>query len=92
MSDISKVFYQEIPGDEGDIIKAARYYYLMNMLGLSPQINQEFEKHELTSSRIRNRILGDAIRKGECVNPKLDTAIMGISPVHKKVVVMVDCE
>ena len=91
MSNIKKVFYDIIPPQEMPVSEVSDYYFLSNMAELDPTISEQLTDHEFKTVKFRNRIIGTAIHNGDC--PKgfqLDSAFLGISPLHGGVMVMAE--
>lgn len=91
MGKISEIYYEEIDPKICTTIEAAEFYYLFNMLDIDEDIHKEYEDHEIKQLEIRNKLIGDAIRKNKLPrNPKLNTSILGISSLRDQVILLAE--
>lgn len=90
MSKISKVFYTEIDPEVCNSEEAARYHYHFNLLKYHEMFQHEYEKYEEEQIHMRNKLIGDAIKSGEIINPKLLTTIFGISSMKNKAILITE--
>lgn len=91
MSRIVPVVYQTI-SDKLPVEKAAQYFFLNNLLGVDPSIDEEFIDHEVETTKLRNSIIAAMIHSDQCPkNPQLDSSMIGISSLKKETIVMMEC-
>lgn len=91
MSKISKAYYKEVDPKDCSVEEAAEFYYLFNLLDTDDSLCDEYEKHETNQLKLRNRLIGEAIRNKEVPNkPDISTAIMGISTMQDKVILLAE--
>lgn len=89
MGKISKVFYTEINPETCSVNDAAKYHYLSNLLKYDESIQNEYEKYEEDQIKLRNTLIGNAIKSGEIDGqPKVLSTIFGIS-AHKNRAILI---
>ena len=91
MGKISKVFYTEIEPEICNSEDAAKWNYYFNLVKYDKTFWDEYEKYEAEQIKVRNKIIGDAIRSGEIGGtPKIYTTIFGISSKKNKAVLITE--
>lgn len=91
MGRISNVYYDEIDRDTCSMMTAGEFYYHYNLMGVHPMFIPEYEDYELSQITMRNKIIGDAMDRGDLVNhPKMNTTIFGVSSLKNKAVIMTE--
>lgn len=89
MGKISKVFYKEIDPNICSTNEAAKYHYLFNLINLHEMFQDEYLQYEENQIRLRNSLIGDAIKSGEISgHPNMVSTIFGIS-AHKNKAVLI---
>lgn len=89
---ISEVYYEEIDPQTADPTEMAKFYYLFNMIGVSEEFEEQYTDHEINQLSIRNKVITRAMNAGQLSrHPRIDTTILGISPLHNKSILIVDC-
>lgn len=91
MGRISNVYYDEIDRDTYSMMTAGEFYYHYNLMGVHPMFIPEYEAYELSQITMRNKIIGDAMDRGDLVkHPKMNTTIFGVSSIKNKAVIMTE--
>lgn len=91
MGRISNVFYEEIDCDKCSIMTAGEFYYHYNLMGVHPMFVPEYEDYELSQITTRNKIIGDAMTRGDLrKHPKMNTTIFGVSSIKNKAVIVTE--
>ena len=89
MSKISEVYYEEISKEECTPIEAAEFYYLFNLIDADKTFYEEYENHEMKQLKLRNRLLGNAVKNNTIPKPpKMDTALLGISSLKNQMILI----
>jgi len=88
MGKITEVFYKEIDPNVCSMEDAAKYHYHFNLLKYHEMFQKEYEQYEEEQIKLRNTLIGNAIKSGEIINPKVFTTIFGIS-AHKNKAVLI---
>lgn len=88
---ISEIYYEQIDPQIASPMEMARFYYLYNLIGVSDIFEEAYINHEIKQLSIRNNVIRTAMRAGRMPNhPKIDTTMLGISPLYNKSVLIVD--
>lgn len=91
MGKISKVFYEEIDNNVCSIMSSGEYYYHYNVMGLDSSASREYEEYETSQIAIRNKIIGDAIKRYDILeHPKMNTTIFGVSSMKRKTIILTE--
>lgn len=91
MGIISDVFYEEIDRDVCNMMTAGEFYYHYNLMGVHPMFVPEYEDYELSQITTRNKIIGEAMSRGDLTkHPKMNTTIFGVSSLKNKAVIMTE--
>lgn len=91
MGKITEVFYAEIDPELCSATEAAKYHYHFNLLKYHKMFQDEYEKYENDHIKLRNTLIGNAIKSGEIQsNPKVYTTIFGISAQKDRAVLITE--
>lgn len=94
MGKIGDVYYEEISDQLMSVDKAADFYYLYNLMNLSEDLREEYEKYEQHQLSLRNTILGRAYNNNEGRkiprHPKMGSSILGVSSMKNRVVLITE--
>lgn len=91
MGKISKVFYEVVDNSVCSIMDSGEYYYHYNIMGLNASTAQEYEEYEESQIAIRNKIIGDAIKRHDILeHPKMNTTIFGVSSMKHKTIIVTE--
>ena len=91
MGRISNVFYKEIDNDVCSMEEAANYHYLFNLLKYHEMFQNEYEHYEEFQIKLRNTLIGDAIKSGEIKShPNVPSTIFGISALKNKAILITE--
>jgi hypothetical protein len=88
MNKIQEIYYEELDNDICSIEEAGQYYYYSNYL--DDENYPEYEKYEMNQIKLRNIIIGNAKKRGDIENVKVDSSILALSTLKNKVVLFVD--
>ena len=91
MGNITKVFYTEIDPEICSANDAAKYHYHFNFLKYHEIFQKEYEKYEEDQIKLRNKLIGNAIKSGEISkHPKVHSTIFGISAQKNKAILITE--
>lgn len=91
MEKISKVYYQELDDKVCTVQEAGEFYFHFNLIGSHTLFHEQYEKHELSQMNLKNKVIGEAIKKNEIEGrPKVDSSILAISSLKNKVIIVAD--
>jgi len=91
MSKISEIYYEEINPSTITIQKAGEFYYHFNLVGVHSMFHDEYEKYEMDQLNIRNKVIGDAIKRGDIKGSiRTDKSMIAISSLKNKVVMIAE--
>lgn len=89
MGKISKVFYAEIKPEACTVQEAGEFYYHFNLIGVHEMFHDPYEEYETNQIKLKNKSLGEIISQSD-ERPKVGSAILAISSVKNKVILMAD--
>lgn len=89
-SKITEVFYYEIPLGTYPIEKASKYNFFSNVIGMHPMFDKRYEDYEMEQMKMKNKIIGDAVKNKEISNPKVSSTIFGISSVCNRAIIITE--
>ena len=88
---IKPILYEEISSDMCSNEDASEYYFYQNAMGLSEDIDNEFEKYEIQQLKLRNIVIANAINTEDFkLIPNLDSTVFGVSALKNKVILIAD--
>lgn len=90
MGKITEVYYTDIPTGLCSVEEASRFTFLSNLIGVHPSFDQEYENYEVSQMKIKGRLIGDAIRRGEIKEPNLSSMIFGLSTTYERAILIID--
>lgn len=91
MGKINKVLYKEIDENLCTVNKAAEFYYHSNLLGVNDIFQNEYEKYEESQIKLKNKLLGNAIKNKEIDDkPDVNSSMLAISSLKTKVIIISD--
>lgn len=90
MGKISQVYFEQLDPNVCSAMKASEYHFYANTIGLHPKIDEAYEKYETEQMRIRNKVIGSAVRDGIIPRLKMDTTIYGVSSLRDRAIVITE--
>ena len=88
---ITRVYYEEIDPSTISVQTAGEYYYYANLIGVHEMFHNAYENYETDQINIRNKIIGEAIKRGDIENSiRSDKSMVAISSIKNKVILIAD--
>lgn len=82
MSKISKACFLKIPPEVYSKDDAAKYYFYLNTIDLSPYFHKDYEQYELDQNSMRSKVIADAIQRGALEHPNMNSLLFYVSTMH----------
>lgn len=91
MSKISNVYYTEIDVEKRNPKKASEYYFYLNLLGQTDELDNEYLRIEADQSTFRSKLIGSALQAKEIPStPIMSSVIYGISSMKNSLVIVAE--
>jgi hypothetical protein len=91
MGKITRVYYDELDPNVVDVHEAGEFYYHSNLIGVHEMFHEDYEAYETRQFELRNQLIADAIdNKRVDKTIRLATAMLALSSMKNKVVIMAD--
>jgi hypothetical protein len=84
------VYYTEIDKSKCDPQRIGEYYFYQNLLGTTPELDDQYMECEEEQFKLRSSIIGEAVKSGEIEHPKFSSAIFGLSSLKNTAIIAVE--